>query len=69
MSDAEFIVFKKHKEGTLIQINILLDNEQGAEFSDLWFNKVESCQAPLIETFKNGFNLHLPWILKKENDS
>ena len=64
--DIELIQFKKHKEGTLISVNVLLNQEDALLLEDIWFNKLEACQAPLINAAKDGFYIHIPWIRKKE---
>jgi len=64
----ELIEFKKYKKETLISVNIFLKPEDALELESWWFTKVDRCQPPLIETHKNGFNIHIPWTLKKEND-
>jgi len=64
--DIEFVEFKKHLDGTLISVNILLTNEDAIKLMDVWFNKLEACQAPLIDASKDGLLVHIPWITKKE---
>ena len=64
MSDVELIEFKKHEKETLISVNILLTKEEALQLQDVWFNKVESCQPPLINAAKNGMFVHIPWIMK-----
>ena len=63
--DIELIQFKKHREGTLISVNILLPTDDALNLEDWWFNKVAGCQAPLIDCRKDGFHLHIPWIMKE----
>ncbi len=66
MSDKEVIEFNTHPEGELLTINIMLNKEEIAELKDVWFNKLSGIQPPLVETNKNGLNVHIPWILKGE---
>lgn len=67
MSDVELVEFKKYEKETLVSINVAIPNEDAAMFMDWWYNKVEKCQAPLIETTKYGMHLHIPWILKEDS--
>jgi len=53
------------KEG-LIVINIVLDDAATADLQDIWRNKVEGIQSPLVETYKNGMHVTIPWVLKDE---
>lgn len=64
--DIEFVEFKKFNEKTLVSINVVLEEEDALKFMDVWFSKVSSCQAPLIEILKNGLNVHIPWIMKEK---
>ena len=64
--DVELIQFKKYGKETLISVNIVLSTDDALNLEDWWFNKVDCCQAPLIDCRKDGLHLHIPWILKKE---
>jgi len=48
-----------------ITVNVVLDKEQVDEIRIIW-GAVDGIQAPLIETFKNGLHLFIPWILKEK---
>ena len=48
-----------------LSVNIILDEKSLAELKAVWENRVEGCQAPLVEGSKNGLLIHIPWILKK----
>ena len=48
-----------------LSVNVVLDERSLAELKDVWENRVESCQQPLVEGTKNGLHIHIPWILKE----
>lgn len=62
--DVELIEFKEYGEETLISVNVVLSSKDASILMDVWFNKVKSCQAPLIDAAKNGIFIHIPWILE-----
>lgn len=61
LGDRELIEF----DGDVVVISMVLDQSEVDVLRDVWFNKVSSCQPPLIDIYKNGFHLHIPWILKE----
>ena len=61
MSDKKLIEFND----LMVSVNIVLD-EEGVERLKEDLEKVESWQAPLIGTHKNGFTVFIPWILKED---
>jgi len=67
--DVELIQFKKYEKETLISVNVVLSEEEALLLEDIWFNKLESCQVPLVNAAKNGFIIHIPWILKKKEET
>ena len=64
MSDIEVIEFHTYPEGELVSINISLQEADIAKLKDVWHNRVASWQPPLIDSSKNGINIHIPWTLK-----
>jgi len=61
MSDIELITFTENT----VTVTVFIDDEEGlAEMRDVWENKVQGCQAPLVGAHKNGFSVFIPWILK-----
>jgi len=48
-----------------LSINIILEEEAIKELRDVWENRVEGCQAPLVEGSKKGLLIHIPWVLKE----
>ena len=48
-----------------LSVNVVLDEKSLAELKDVWENRVEGCQAPLVEGSKKGLLIHIPWILKE----
>ena len=63
MEDKELITFTENT----ITITIFLDDAEALkEAQDIWENKVEACQPPLVGSHKNGFSVFIPWILKGE---
>ena len=63
MSDVELITFTDNS----VTITVYIDDEANIkEMKDLWQNRVQSCQAPLLGGHKNGFSVFIPWILKTE---
>jgi len=67
--DMELIQFKKYGKETLISVNVVLSEEEALLLEDIWFNKLESCQVPLVNAAKNGVIIHIPWILKKKEET
>ena len=64
MSEEELKMELIEFNGDRVSINVVLHKKEIEMLKDVWFNKVDSCQPPLIEAHKNGFNLHIPWIMK-----
>lgn len=62
MSDGEILEF----DGELIMINIVLDKASLDEIRDTWRNRVRLVQPPLVETYKSGMHVTIPWVLKDE---
>jgi len=48
-----------------LSVNIVLDEKSLAELKDVWENRVESCQQPLVQGMRDGLHIHIPWILKE----
>ena len=48
-----------------LSVNVVLDEKSLAELRDVWENRVEGCQAPLVEGSKKGLLIHIPWVLKE----
>ena len=63
MSDVELIEFK---EDSIVVTVFMDDPEAFEELKDIWMNKVESIQAPLVGSYKNMFTVSIPWILKED---
>ncbi len=47
-----------------LSVNIILDEKSLVELRDVWENRVEGCQPPLVEGSKSGLLIHIPWILR-----
>lgn len=47
-----------------LSVNVVLDEGSLKELKDVWDNRVDGCQQPLVEGTKNGLHIHIPWILK-----
>ena len=63
VSDVELIEFKENS----VVITVFMDDKEAMdELKDVWYNKVESIQAPLVGSYKNMFTVSIPWILKEE---
>ena len=50
-----------------LSINIILEEEAIKELRDVWENRVEGCQQPLVQGMRDGLHIHIPWILKEVN--
>lgn len=62
MSEREVLEF----DGRLVTVNIVLDDASCEELRDIWVNRVKGIQQPLIETYKNGLHVTIPWVMKDE---
>ena len=48
-----------------VSVNVVLDEDSIKELRDVWENRVESCQQPLVQGMRDGLHIHIPWILKE----
>jgi len=62
LSEREIIEF----DGELVTFNVMLDEKAVKELRNTWLNRVKGVQPPLIETFKHGLHVTIPWVLKDE---
>lgn len=49
-----------------LSVNIGLGEKGLEELRDVWENRVDGVQPPLVEGAKNGLFIHIPWILKEK---
>jgi len=61
MSDVELIEFN----GNTVTVTVVLEDEDMANLKRDW-GRVKGCQTPLIGTYKNGFSVFIPWMLKEK---
>lgn len=55
-------------KGAMLSVNIILDEKDVETLKDVWENRVEGCQPPLVDGSRNGLLIHIPWVLKKTED-
>ena len=61
MSNVEVIEFTDNS----VIVTVFIDDANILnELRDVWKNKVQGIQPPLVEGRRNGFNVFIPWILK-----
>lgn len=60
----ELLVF--HED--YLSVNVFLDKLSLDELRSVWREKIEGCQAPLVDGRLDGLHVFIPWILKQSED-
>ena len=62
MKDKKLLEF----DGNMVSVNMVLDEDTVKVLRRNWGN-VKGIQAPLVGTYKNGFSVFIPWILRDDS--